>query len=76
MEIVASAHRHGIGESDILHAWENAIRLVEFEYSGEGRLLVTGQTATDACWNWLRSRLRRQFESSTRALSGRSSTTS
>ena len=42
MDIARSAHRHDIDEVDILHAWENAIRLVEYEYHGEERLLVIG----------------------------------
>ncbi len=42
MDIARSAHRHDVEESDILHAWENAIRLVEYEYHGEERLLVIG----------------------------------
>ncbi|MGL5824600.1 MAG: hypothetical protein ACRCYU_07165 [Nocardioides sp.] len=37
-----SALKHGIGEADIGHAWTNAIRLVEYEYEGEERLLVVG----------------------------------
>ncbi|GAA3680389.1 hypothetical protein GCM10022237_44410 [Nocardioides ginsengisoli] len=41
---------HGVGSatrphrSDILHAWENAIRLVEYDDHGEDRLLVIGAT--------------------------------
>lgn len=42
MEVVQSAHRHGFGDSDIVHAWENAIRYVEYDYDGEERLLVIG----------------------------------
>ncbi len=42
MEIRESAHRHGVGDADILHAWTNAIRLVEYDYDGEERLLVIG----------------------------------
>lgn len=42
MEIVESAHRHGFDDGDIAHAWENAIRYVEYDYDGEERLLVTG----------------------------------
>ena len=42
MHVEESAHRHGVGDSDILHAWENAIRLVEYEYEGDERLLVIG----------------------------------
>ncbi|MEO7071241.1 MAG: hypothetical protein ABI131_12205 [Nostocoides sp.] len=42
MEIRPSARRHGINDADITHAWTNAIRLVEYEYDGEDRLLVIG----------------------------------
>jgi uncharacterized DUF497 family protein len=42
MEITPSARRHGIGDHDIVHAFENAIRIVEYEYDGEERLLVIG----------------------------------
>ncbi len=42
MDIARSAHRHDFDEFDIVHAWENAIRLVEYEYQGEERLLVIG----------------------------------
>lgn len=42
MEVTASALKHGIDETDIDHAWTNAIRLVEYEYDGEDRLLVIG----------------------------------
>lgn len=42
MEIRSSAFRHGIDEADILHAWRHALRLVEYEYQGEERLLVIG----------------------------------
>lgn len=42
MEIVGSAHRHDVDDADIVHAWENAIRYVEYEYDGEERLLVIG----------------------------------
>jgi uncharacterized DUF497 family protein len=42
VEFAGSAWKHGISEADILHAWANAIRLVEFEYDGEDRLLVIG----------------------------------
>lgn len=38
----ASARIHGIGDADIAHAQTNAIRLVEYEYRGEDRLLVIG----------------------------------
>ena len=37
-----SARKHGISDTSILHAWESAIKLAEFEYDGEERLLVIG----------------------------------
>ena len=42
VEIVDSARKHGVSDDDITHAWNNAIRLVEYEYDGEERLLVIG----------------------------------
>ena len=42
MEIHASARRHDIADDDIRHAWDHALRLVEFEYDGEDGLLVIG----------------------------------
>jgi len=42
MEILARARRHGIDDLDIEHAWLNSIRLIEYEYQGEERLLVIG----------------------------------
>lgn len=42
MQILDSARKHGIPDEDITHAWENAIRYVEYEYHGEERLLVIG----------------------------------
>lgn len=42
MEIGPSARRHGIADEDIDHAWRNAVRLVEYEYDGDDRLLVIG----------------------------------
>ncbi len=42
MEIADSARKHGISDTSILHAWENAIKLAEFEYDGQERLLVIG----------------------------------
>ena len=47
MDVARSARRHGIGESDIRHAYRNAIRFVEFEYDGETRLLVIGADKND-----------------------------
>jgi hypothetical protein len=46
--IRSSAHRHGISDGDILHAWRNAVRLIEYEYHGEERLLVIGPDASGA----------------------------
>ena len=48
MEIVASAYRHGRTPVDILHAFDNAIRLVEYEYDGDARLLVIGPDRSGA----------------------------
>lgn len=42
MEIADSARKHGISDDSMLHAWENAIKIAEFEYDGEERLLVIG----------------------------------
>lgn len=42
MEVEASARKHGVDDLDVHHAWANAIRLVEYEYDGEERLLVIG----------------------------------
>ncbi|QIX27194.1 hypothetical protein ncot_11735 [Nocardioides sp. JQ2195] len=50
MEIRESALRHGVTAGDIVHAFEQAIRYVEFEYDGEDRLLVIG---TDLSGNLL-----------------------
>lgn len=42
MEILGSARKHGITDAEIEHAWRHAIRLVEYEYNGQERLLVIG----------------------------------
>ena len=42
MQILGSAQKHGVKDADIQHAWLNAIRLVEYDYEGEERLLVIG----------------------------------
>ena len=42
MDISESARRHGVDDEDIVHAWESAIRYVEYEYRGDERLLVIG----------------------------------
>lgn len=46
MEIRGSARKHGVSDADILHGWENALRIVEYEYDGETRLLVIGPDAS------------------------------
>jgi hypothetical protein len=48
VEITTSARRHGVADEDIVHAWTNAIRLVEYEYAGEERLLVIGPSVSGA----------------------------
>jgi len=42
VEVRRSAYRHGKSREDIEHAFRNALRLVEYEYEGEDRLLVIG----------------------------------
>lgn len=42
MEILGSARKHGITDAEIEHAWRHAVRLVEYEYNGQERLLVIG----------------------------------
>lgn len=42
MRVTDSALKYKVTEESIHHAWANAIRLVEFEYDGEERLLVIG----------------------------------
>lgn len=42
MEVSDSARKHGVEDADIMHAWENAMRYVEYDYNGEDRLLVIG----------------------------------
>jgi uncharacterized DUF497 family protein len=46
VEIVQSARKHGVDDTDIVHAYENAIRIVEYEYNGEDRVLVIGADRT------------------------------
>jgi uncharacterized DUF497 family protein len=46
VEIVQSARKHGVDDPDIVHAYENAIRIVEYEYNGEDRVLVIGADRT------------------------------
>jgi uncharacterized DUF497 family protein len=42
VDIADSARKHGVSDEAIVHAWENAIKLAEFEYGGEERLFVIG----------------------------------
>jgi uncharacterized DUF497 family protein len=42
VEVTPSARKHEVEDADIQHAWRNAMRLVEYEYLGEDRLLVIG----------------------------------
>jgi uncharacterized DUF497 family protein len=42
VRISDSARKHGVDDEDIAHAWENAIRYVEYDYDGDERLLVIG----------------------------------
>ncbi len=42
MEVWDSARSHDVEDADIHHAYENALRLVEYEYDGEERLLIIG----------------------------------
>lgn len=42
MEIADSARKHGVSDASIVHGWENAIKLAEYEYEGEERLFVIG----------------------------------
>ena len=42
VDIRDAARRHGVSDAEIQHALDHAIRLVEFEYDGEDRLLVIG----------------------------------
>lgn len=42
MKILGSARKHGVEYADIQHAWLNAIRLIEYDYQGQDRLLVIG----------------------------------
>ena len=46
MEIKESARKHGITDDEITHAFENAIRFIEYEHQGEDRLLVIGADTT------------------------------
>ena len=57
MEIRESALKHGIASADVIHAWRNALRYVEYEYLGEDRLLVIGPSQSGGCLSSLQCRL-------------------
>lgn len=42
MQIARSALKHGVTEGDALHVFRNAIRVVQYDYQGEDRLLYIG----------------------------------
>lgn len=42
MKILPSARKHGMSDEDIAYVLDNALRLVEYEYDGEDRLLIIG----------------------------------
>lgn len=42
VKALRTALKHGYGAEDVLHAFDNALRLVEYDYRGEDRLLVIG----------------------------------
>lgn len=48
MEIKESARKHVITDDEITHAFENAIRFIEYEHQGEDRLLVIGSDVLHA----------------------------
>jgi len=48
VDVHASARKHGVSDEEILHALDHAIRLIEFEYQGEERLLVIGDNGRGA----------------------------
>jgi uncharacterized DUF497 family protein len=48
VEIADSARKHGVADADILHAWENALRIVPQEYDYETRLLILGPSRDGA----------------------------
>jgi hypothetical protein len=42
VEVRNSARRHGVKDDDMLHAFRNALRVIELEYNGHVQLLVIG----------------------------------
>ena len=57
MRVTESSRKHGFADDEILHAFENAIRYVEYEYGGEDRQAY--------CSNWSPSRSTDRCGSST-----------
>jgi len=74
VRVTDSAFKHGIAEADILHAYANAVRLVEVEQYGEERLIVIGPIGQATGWNWWPCPPRMPTGSSTLTGSDRSST--
>lgn len=46
MQIAGSARKHNVSDEDMLHAVDNAIRIIEQETDDEVRLLVIGPDRT------------------------------
>jgi len=44
VKIEPSARDHGFTDPEIRHAWENAMKIVPYDYEGEDRLLAIGGT--------------------------------
>ncbi|KAA0922041.1 MULTISPECIES: hypothetical protein [Nocardiaceae] len=42
MDITDSAYKHGVVHADIMHAFDNQVRYIEYEYAGEDRVLLIG----------------------------------
>jgi hypothetical protein len=40
VEIAYSAHRHGLPDDDIWHAWRNVLRVADQDYEGESRVIA------------------------------------
>jgi hypothetical protein len=45
VEVRSSARRYGVKDDDMLHAFRNALRVIELEYNGHIQLLVIGTSA-------------------------------
>lgn len=48
MEISGSARKHGVTDAAIIHAYEHAIRIREYEFEGEERILIIGPDPSGA----------------------------